>query len=91
MDGVSVGMKFMVYGHSEEQIEDPETGADLGVLEIPKGEGRVIHLQEKIATIISTATRQEASFGAFIQQEQRTRTVLAAFRDAAAGDFFKET
>lgn len=52
-DGVKLGNKFSLIGLGE-VIKDPDTGEELGVLEIPKGSLEVIHLQEKISTMRST-------------------------------------
>ncbi|ELS46899.1 hypothetical protein C789_3305 [Microcystis aeruginosa FACHB-905 = DIANCHI905] len=43
----------MIYGISEEEIIDPNTGESLGYLEIVKGTGRVINVQDNMATIES--------------------------------------
>lgn len=39
-----------------EMIEDPDTGEELGFLEIILGKGEVIHAQEKISTVTSLDT-----------------------------------
>lgn len=49
-DGIKVGQRFLIYSIGDE-ILDPDTKESLGILEIVKGTGRVIHLQEKMATI----------------------------------------
>lgn len=51
-DGVKKGQRFLVYSLGEEII-DPITEESLGVLEIVRGTGKVVHLQERIATIQS--------------------------------------
>jgi hypothetical protein len=51
-DGVEVGQRFLVYAIGEE-IEDPDSGAPLGRLEIVKGYGKATHVQEQICTISS--------------------------------------
>lgn len=50
--GIKVGQRFLIYSIGDE-ILDPDTNESLGNLEIVKGTGRVIHSQEKIATIAS--------------------------------------
>ena len=52
INGVSEGQRFLIYNLGEE-IKDPGTGENLGKLEIIKGTGKVVHLQDKIATIKS--------------------------------------
>ncbi|MFX0202346.1 MAG: hypothetical protein ACFFCW_40080 [Candidatus Hodarchaeota archaeon] len=52
-DGVHENQKFLVYQLSEKQLTDPETGELLGLLEIVKGTGIAVHVQEKMTTIRS--------------------------------------
>ena len=51
--GIYEGQTFLIYTLGEE-IFDPETKESLGVLEITRGKGKADHVQEKIATVIST-------------------------------------
>ena len=46
--GVKEGMKFVIFSESD-QIFDPETGEDLGPLEIVKGRVKVFNVQERIS------------------------------------------
>ncbi len=52
------GQRFLVYDIGE-MIKDPETGEDLEAIEIVRGTGRIIHLQEKIATVESDMKEEE--------------------------------
>lgn len=52
-DGVKLGQRFLVYSIDQEEIFDPETKESLGHLEIVKGTGVIVHLQERMATIQS--------------------------------------
>lgn len=56
--GIKRGQRVLVYKPSEE-IFDPETGKSLGVLELVKGTGKVIHVQPEMSTIESDATKEE--------------------------------
>lgn len=56
---VKVGDVFLIYGISTSPIKDIETGEDLGSLEIVRGKGRVLHVQEKICTIESIEVSTE--------------------------------
>lgn len=49
--GIKKGDNFLIYGLSKDEIIDPETGDSLGYLEIVRGTGTVIHVQEKLATV----------------------------------------
>lgn len=51
-----LGQRFLVYSLSEEEILDPITNESLGYLEIVKGTGKIIHVQEKMSTIESDQT-----------------------------------
>jgi hypothetical protein len=54
-DGIRQDQRFVVFGIGE-TVRDPATGESLGELETVRGVGRVIHVQEKMATIESTET-----------------------------------
>ena len=58
-DGVEEGDHFLIYELSDFEIEDPDTGENLGKLERVKGEGKVIHSQENISTIQSIERTHE--------------------------------
>lgn len=49
-DGITMSDKFIVYGEGP-VIKDSGDGAELGVLEISRGRGKVVYLQEKMCTI----------------------------------------
>jgi hypothetical protein len=51
--GLKEGQRVLVYRLSDEEIKDPNTGESLGYLEIVKGTGKVINVQENLATIES--------------------------------------
>ena len=67
-DGVKEGMEFVIYSESE-KIFDPETGEDLGSLEIIKGRVTVYHVQEKLSRA-KTSTYQSGSAYASIDYFQ---------------------
>ena len=51
-DGVRNGDRFLIFELGPE-IKDPESGESLGKLEVVRGTARVVHLQEKMATVQS--------------------------------------
>jgi hypothetical protein len=51
-DDVSINDKFLIFGMGE-MIKDLDTGEELERLEIPRGKGKVVHLQNKICTVES--------------------------------------
>lgn len=52
-DGIKVNQRFLLYILSDDEIVDPETNKKLGFLEIVRGTGKVVHVQENMATIES--------------------------------------
>ncbi len=55
--GVKTGDRFLVFGIGP-HIADPDTGEDLGVLELVRGQGRVVHVQEHLSTIRTAERRR---------------------------------
>lgn len=54
--GVSIGDKYVIYGLSEDEILDPETGESLGRLEIIRGNGEVTYIQDSMCTVERVST-----------------------------------
>lgn len=50
--GVQQGKNFLVVGIGE-TITDPDTKEELGALEIVRGKARVVHVQDRMATLTS--------------------------------------
>jgi len=95
------GQQFLLYKLSEEEIKDPASGESLGYLEITKGTGKIIHVQERISTIESN--KREPSerrivrkksmspfFSSFTGEEEEETIVpsgrLVPFDDPIVGD-----
>lgn len=61
-DGAKLKQRYLLYTQSTEEIIDPDTGESLGFLEIVKGTGTLIHVQDKLSTLESdryeTSTRK---------------------------------
>ncbi len=53
LHNIKEGQRFLIFQEDEQETTDPITGESLGHLEIIKGTGKVLHVQEKIATIKS--------------------------------------
>lgn len=49
---IRINSKFLIFGTGE-RLVDPDTGEDLGTLEIVRGRARVIHVQAKMSTLTS--------------------------------------
>lgn len=71
--------QFVLYEMSDEEILEPSTGESLGKLEIPKGTGEVIHVQEKMAVIESDREKPPAR-----KIVRRNNTLFAAASGQAA-------
>ncbi|TRV06741.1 MAG: hypothetical protein EWV41_13425 [Microcystis wesenbergii Mw_MB_S_20031200_S109] len=50
-NGIREGQRMMVYRIDDEEILDPHTGESLGFLELVRGTGRIIFVQDKISII----------------------------------------
>ncbi|MBB3998618.1 hypothetical protein [Aureimonas pseudogalii] len=51
-DGVKNGDRFLIFGPGENLV-DPLTRRDLGMLELVRGKARVAHVQDRISTLMS--------------------------------------
>ena len=76
--GIKIGQRFLVYGLSDDEIVDPETGDSLGRLEIVRGTGVVTHLQERLATI---ETDKRSKSKRTITHKPQRRYPLAIYLD----------
>jgi hypothetical protein len=56
-DGVLLNDAYLLYEVSDDVIIDPITQEELGLLEIPKGTGVVVHVQPRLATLQADSTR----------------------------------
>lgn len=54
--GIKLGDRFLIFGKGP-HIADPDTGADLGELELVRGRGEVVHVQDQLATVRSIERR----------------------------------
>lgn len=87
VDGVKAGQRFLIYKIGDEVI-DPDTRGSLGRLEVVKGIGEAIHVQEKMATLQTTEKHE-------IQRRQTIASLFSpieiskepkAFIEAEVGD-----
>jgi len=87
-DGVKRGDVFLVYGRGP-LIADPDTGKDLGRLELVRGRGEVVHVQASIATLRSLEKRSRRllrrimgeAMGRATWPAGQTKQELAAYED----------
>ncbi len=55
--GLREGQLFLIYTESD-RVTDPDTGEDLGTIEIVKAKAHITHLQEKLATLEPIPTKK---------------------------------
>lgn len=98
--GVKAGDNFLVYYIEPEELIDPLTGESLGKLEIVRGSGSAIHVQQKLTTI---RTNRTESGGRIIRKssssiwlsitgetiEERPEKQPVPFEQPEVGDFAK--
>lgn len=93
---IRLNQRVLVYRLSNEEIKDPDTGESLGYLEIYKGTGKVISIQEKMSIIESdryetrTVKNTQTMFqGIPIGQPTYDYKDLLSFEDPEIGDLVK--
>lgn len=95
-DSVKLGDLCLVYENGEE-LFDPDTNESLGILEIVKGKGKVIHVQENISTIesieekrIKNIKKPIQTFSQFIGEEESYNTEKLPFFNIKLNDLVKK-
>lgn len=97
---VAKGDRFLVYSIDPEELIDPETGESLGHLEIIRGTGVAVHVQQKMTTIESnryanrgrTIRRQSGAFSALGGETiEEPEQKLLPFDSPEVGDKVKPT
>jgi hypothetical protein len=79
-DGLTAGQRFQVYAIGDEII-DPDTNSSLGKLEIIKGTGRIVHLQDAIATIGSDMQASPTRTVKKLKRNNPYSNYIHSFRD----------
>jgi hypothetical protein len=104
LQGIKVGDRFLVFNYGPD-IADPDTGKHLGRLELVRGRGEVIHVQDNLATIRSTEHRRWRTgrrvalpsrrlpglygLGEALLEEERLPDEELPFEGVAVGDLIK--
>jgi hypothetical protein len=102
-DELKPGQRFLVFAYGPE-VMDPDSGENLGRIELVRGRGEIIHLQDSMATIRSVEKRsgrpskrviRDTSMlgiatgrGQVIEEDWAAEEVLP-FRDISVGDLAK--
>lgn len=91
---VRVGQRWLIYELSDFEVTDPTTGESLGRVEIPKGTGKIVGVQERMSVLESDQEPPETSptglasstigFGELMNPARK-----APFRNATEGDRVK--
>lgn len=91
---VSLGQRWLIYELSDFEVTDPTTGESLGRVEIPKGTGKIVGVQERMSVLESDQEPPEISptglasttigFGELMNPARK-----APFRGAVEGDRVK--
>lgn len=88
VNGIKVGQRFLIYKIGEEVV-DPDSKESLGRLEVIKGIGEVIHVQEKMATLQTTdkheVQRRPNTWGLILSSIEVSKEPKA-FIDPEVGD-----
>ena len=87
-DGIETGQRFLVYGLSDDEITDPETGRSLGYLELVRGTGSVSYIQDEMCVITSDKP-VPASTTAMVRAISGT-VEYQPFTSPAVGDYARE-
>lgn len=75
-NGLKTGDRFLVFGYGPE-LTDPDTGADLGRLEVVRGRAQVTHAQDELATLQSTERRPRRAMRRIVREASRAAAILA--------------
>ena len=102
-DGVKPGHRFLIFGYGPE-VTDPDSGENLGRIELVRGRGEIVHVQDHLSTIRSIERRPEhrgrrvirdtTAIGLALRrghviEEDWPAEEKVPFRDVAIGDLAK--
>ena len=85
VDGASKGDEYIIYEISDNDIIDPNTGGSLGRLEIYKGIGQIIYLQDTMCILQAI----DNSPLAFFNSRLATKSPDIKFSSPKVGDYAK--
>lgn len=92
-DGIKIGQRCLVYELTDLEITDPLTNESLGRLEEPKGTGKIVSVQDRMAVLESEAepssTPPNPVAGISTIALLLTPVAKGPFRDVHVGDLVK--
>lgn len=87
-NGIESGHKFVVFSLGDE-IPDPNTGESLGRLELIKGRGEVVHVQQKMCTIKTYEYTMAPLSVSSVLDSMDQRKVYRSFEGVVRGDYVR--
>jgi len=96
-NNIKKNQRFLIYGLSDNDLIDPETGNSLGRLEIVRGTGLATHVQERLTTISSDmkrissrkTVRKQGLLTLYPEEIIESDTEIQPFEDVKIGDLAK--
>lgn len=91
-DGIRVGQRYLIYELSEEEIIDPVTNESLGLLQEPKGTGKIVSVQRNMAVLESDQEPRRNPRGTLVgfTDDMFNPAAMAPFRSPNEGDPVKK-
>ncbi len=95
-NGIKEGQRMLVYCVSDEDIKDPNTGESLGFLELVRGTGKIIFVQDKLSILESDKQQivpisynyPSSSFSHFTEKTIHEKHIIP-FEKPQVGDLVK--
>jgi hypothetical protein len=92
--GIRKSQRMLVYCIDDEEIKDPDTGKSLGFLELVKGTGEVVSVQENVATIQSDQEKPyirefKSPYSSMMGREVVHESIIIPFDNPLVGDLVK--
>ena len=88
-DGVIPGNRFLIYREGRE-LTDPDTGENLGRLELVCGEGEPSHIQDRMTTLTSAKRVVQNGFIWPREEIYHPEESVVPFENVEAGCLFKQ-
>lgn len=87
IDGIRESQRMLVYCLDDDEIKDPDTGKSLGFLELVRGKGKIIFVQDEFSILESDEIYQKSIFPARQKFEERISSLT---KFAVTSDLLRE-
>jgi hypothetical protein len=87
IDGIRESQRMLVYCLDDDEIKDPDTGKSLGFLELVRGTGKIIFVQDEFSILESDEIYQKSIFPARQKFEERISSLT---KFAVTSDLLRE-